>query len=70
MPLFYESVDAEQLEDEAEAKERACRLRPKLKYPIIFLCLVFCHYFCSCGIERLFQSMVSFTFMPSFLRRL
>ena len=72
MPRYYEDTseeecnqadDADDDDDGASESVRSSaadgRSEPRIEHTYIVLFLLFFYYFCSCGIERLFQSMVS-----------
>ena len=67
MPRYYEDASEEECnqadDDDASESVRssaaAGRSEPRIEHTYIVLFLLFFYYFCSCGIERLFQSMVS-----------
>ena len=56
MPRFYES-SSEETVDKSEASEKQSGDKD-MKYWRIFLILVFCYYFISCGVERIYQVLV------------
>ena len=70
MPRYYEDASEDECnqaddDDNASGSVRssaAGRSEPRIEHTFIVLFLLFFYYFCSCGIERLFQSMVSETF--------
>ena len=57
MPRFYES-SSEETVDKSEASEKQSGDKD-MKYWRIFLILVFCYYFISCGVERIYQVLVT-----------
>ena len=65
MPRYYEEDISEEEYNGAEDNETKStrstggRSEPRIEHTYIVLFLLFFYYFCSCGIERLFQSMVS-----------
>ena len=68
MPRYYEDASEEECnragddDDGASESVRSTtgrRSEPRIEHTYIVLFLLFFYYFCSCGIERLFQSMVS-----------
>ena len=66
MPRYYEDASEEEREGDGADDDRsgsgrsaAGRSEPRIEHTYIVLFLLFFYYFCSCGIERLFQSMVS-----------
>ena len=65
MPRYYEDASEEEGGDGADddksgsGRSAAGRSEPRIEHTYIVLFLLFFYYFCSCGIERLFQSMVS-----------
>ena len=56
MPRFYES-SSEETVDKSEVSEKQSGDKD-MKYWRIFLILVFCYYFISCGVERIYQVLV------------
>ena len=65
MPRYYEDASEEEEGDGADddksgsGRSATGRSEPRIEHTYIVLFLLFFYYFCSCGIERLFQSMVS-----------
>ena len=65
MPRYYEDAPEEEGDraDDGDncgsVRSAAGRSEPTIEHTYIVLFLLFFYYFCSCGIERLFQSMVS-----------
>ena len=64
MPRYYEDASEEEgdgADDDKSGSGRSAagRSEPRIEHTYIVLFLLFFYYFCSCGIERLFQSMVS-----------
>ena len=66
MPRYYEDVSDEECDDREDGggasgsvRSGSGRSEPRIERVGVVLFLLFFYYFCSCGTERLFQSMVS-----------
>jgi hypothetical protein len=60
MPRFYaDATEATEADGEArEAGPRPSNSETRVRFWLPLLCITFFYYFCSCGIERIYQPMV------------